>query len=164
MQDTLYEEKIYSKWNILILGIVVLVLLVALIWQIIVGPLGTRPASNWFFAGMIIFFLLIGINFASLSIKVNMQGVSVGYGIIRHTVPWDSIAGCRPDEASAVNYGGWGIRIGWVGGKGRLAYNVLGSPRVVVERRYGKYQEFVFSTQKPEAVIEAINTGLDRQS
>jgi len=160
MQGTLYEEKIYSKWNILIMSIVVLALLVSLVWQMVAGPVGTRPAPNWFFVGMILFFLAIGINFATLTIRVNMQGIMVGYGIIRHHIPWSNIAGCRLDKASAVKYGGWGIRLGWADGKKRLVYNILGSPRVVIEKRQDSHPEFVFSTRNPEGVMKAIREGI----
>ena len=159
MLGTFYEERIYSKWNILIMSIVVVALLVALIWQLVAGPLGTRPASNWFFIGMILFFLAIGINFAALTIRVTMHGISVSYGIIRHHISWGNVAGCRLDKASAVRYGGWGIRTGWVDGKRRLVYNILGGPRVVVEKRQGNFAEFVFSTRNPEGVMKAINEG-----
>jgi hypothetical protein len=164
MQGTLYEEKIYSRWNILIMGVVVLVLLASLIWQLVAGPLGTRPAPNWLLLGMLIFFLAVGINFATLTIRVNMQGITVGYGLIRHHIPWSNIAGCRLDKASAARYGGWGIRLGWADGKKRLVYNILGGPRVVVEKRQGRYTEFVFSTRNPEGVMKAINEGLGMKS
>jgi hypothetical protein len=160
MERIIYEEKIYSKWNILIMSIVVLVLSAALAWQLAVGPLGARPASNWFFVGMVLFFLAIGINFATLTIRVDTRGITVGYGVIRHHIPWGDISGCRPDEASAVRYGGWGIRLGWVNGKKRLVYNILGSPRVVVEKRDRSSTEFVFSTRNPEGVIKAIREGI----
>lgn len=160
MERTTYEERIYSHWNILLLGVVVLALLGVLVYQMAVGPLGTRPASNWFLVGMIFFFLALGINFATLTIRVTTQGVSAAYGAIRYSIPWSNIAGCRLDEASAIRYGGWGIRLGWAGGKKRLVYNIIGSQRVVVEKKQGFHQEFVFSTRKPNEVLKAINDGL----
>ena len=163
MEGTIYEERIYSRWNILIMGIVVLALLVMLVWQLVTGPVGTRPAPNGFLVGMILFFVAVGINFAALTIKVTIQGITVGYGIIRHHISWGNIVGCRVDEASAVRYGGWGIRTGWASGKRRLVYSILGGPRVVVEKREGKFAEFVFSTRNPEGVMKAINEGLGKR-
>lgn len=142
---------------------VVVALLAALIGQLISGPLGTNPAPNSFFIGMILLFLAIGINFATLTIRVTMHGIFVGYGIIRHQIPWGNVVGCRMDEASALRYGGWGIRMGCVGGKRQLVYNILGAPRVVVENRLSRYDEFVFSTRNPDAVMKAINEGLGRR-
>ncbi len=145
------------------MGIVVLALLAVLIRQLVAGPLGTDPAPNSFLIGMILLFLVIGVNFATLAIRVTIHGISVGYGIIRHHIPWGKVVGCRLDEASAIRYGGWGIRMSWAGGKRRLVYNIIGAPRVVVEKRLGTYQEFVFSTMKPEAVMKAINKGLGKR-
>ncbi|MFO7996579.1 MAG: hypothetical protein R6U93_05500 [Dehalococcoidia bacterium] len=164
MEHTLYEERIYSRWNILIMSIVVLALLATLIRQLVAGPVGTNPAPNSFLIGMILVFVAIGINFATLTIRVTIEGVSVGYGIIRHHIPWGDIVGCRHDEASAIRYGGWGIRTAWAGGKRRLVYNIIGAPRVVVEKRQGKFQEFAFSTTNPQAAMKAINEGLGKRS
>ncbi|MFU8795857.1 MAG: hypothetical protein ACNA7X_00970 [Dehalococcoidia bacterium] len=164
MEATMYEEKILSRWNILIMSVVVLGLLAALIYQLVVGPLGTEPAPNAFLVGMILFFLAIGINFSTLTIRVRVDGITVGYGIIRHHLEWGNIVGCHPDELSAVRYGGWGIRTACVGGKRRLVYNIIGAPRVVVEKRTGKHQELVFSTRNPKAAMEAINEGLGKRS
>jgi len=164
MEATLYEERIISGWNVAIMAIVVLALLAALLYQLIVGPLGTDPAPNGFFIGMIVFFIALGINFAGLSITVGVDGVTVGYGIIRHRVEWGNIVSCRIDESSAVRYGGWGVRTAWVGGKRRLVYNIIGAPRVVVEKRAGRHHELAFSTRDPEAVMRAINEGLGKKS
>ena len=163
MGDTLYEERIYSRWNIIIMSVVVVALVVVLIRQLVAGPVGTDPAPNWLFVGLILLFLVLGVNFATLIIRVTIQGITVGYGIIRHHIPWGHIVSCRLDQASAVRYGGWGIRTAWVGGKRRLVYNILGAPRVVVEKRLGKYHEFVFSTKNPEGVMKAINEGLGKK-
>lgn len=164
MNGTLYEERILSRWNVLILGTVIIALLVPLVWQMVEGPVGTDPAPNSLFISLILFFMAIGINFATLTIRVDLHGVTASYGIIRHNVSWGDIAGCRLDEASAVKYGGWGIRTGRVNGKKRLVYNVIGAPRVVVEKRQGKHGEFVFSTRNPEAVMKAINQGTGKRS
>jgi len=145
------------------MSIVVLALLAVLIRQLVTDPLGTDPVPNSLLIGMILLFLVIGVNFAALTIRVTIHGISVGYGIIRHHIPWGKVVGCRLDEASAIRYGGWGIRMGWVGGKRRLVYNIIGAPRVVVEKRLGTYQEFVFSTMKREAVMKAINEGLGKR-
>ena len=164
MEATLYEERILSRWNVAIMAVVVFALLAALLYQLIVGPLGTEPAPNEFFIGMILFFIALGINSAILTVRVRVDGVTVGYGIIRHHVEWGNIVGCRLDDVSAVRYGGWGIRTAWVGGKRRLVYNIIGAPRVVVEKRMGRYHELAFSTKNPEAAMKAINEGLGRRS
>ncbi len=164
MDTKMYEERILSRWNIVIMSVVVFALMAALIHQLIAGPLGTDPAPNEFFVGMIIFFIALGINFATLTIRVSIDGMTVGYGIIRHHLEWSNIVSCRPDEVSAVRYGGWGIRTACIAGRRRLVYNIIGAPRVVVEKKTGKHHELVFSTRNPEAVMRVINEGLGKKS
>jgi len=164
MEATLYEERMLSRWNVAIMAIVVFALLAALLYQLIVGPVGTEPAPNEFLIGMMLFFVAVGVNFAVLTVRVRVDGITVGYGIIRQHVEWGNIVGCRLDDVSAVRYGGWGIRTACVGGKRRLVYNIIGAPRVVVEKRTGKYEELVFSTRNPEGAMKAINEGLGKRS
>jgi hypothetical protein len=66
------------------------------------------------------------------------------------------LEGCYPDEASAVRYGGFGIKAGVYNGKKRLVYNVTGAKRVVLKVKGRKYDEFVFSTRNPEQVMRII--------
>ena len=155
--DNLYEEKIPSKqWMTGILTVFTAGFLFVLVYQILVGPIGTRPASNWFFLLMFLLFLGVTINFSRLSIKITHLSVRVSYGIFRHIIPWENVKDCYLDEASTISYGGWGIRIGRVKGRWILVYNVIGAPRVVLSLKKGKFKEFVFSTEKPEEVMNII--------
>ena len=154
--ENIYEEKIFSKGITILLAVVTIGLLFVLLYQIIVGPIGTRPAPNWFFLTMFLLFLGVTVNFSNLSIKMTPRYISVGYGIFKHNIPWENIEDCYLDEASTIRYGGWGIRIGRVKGKWRLVYNVIGGPRVVLSLNKGKFREFVFSTNNPQKVIEIV--------
>lgn len=154
--DYIYEEKIFSKGiaSILIIGTVGF--LFVLVYQILVEPIGTRPASNLFFLLMFLLFLGLTINFSRLSIKMTRQSFHVGYGIFKHSIPWDNIVHCYLDEVSTIRYGGWGMRIGRVKGKWRLVYNVIGGPRVVLSKKKGRFKELVFSTKNPEEVMKVV--------
>lgn len=163
MTKQIYQERIFSRLNAAIFAVVVGGLVFSLIYQLLVGPLGSRPASNQFLVQLILFFLAVGINFSTLSIRINSQGVLVGYGLFKRTVQWADIEKCYQDDVSAANYGGWGIRMGRVRGKWRLVYNVVGSPRVVLALKKGRFREFVFSTQRPREVIKIINQRLIRK-
>ena len=78
-------------------------------------------------------------------------------------VLWENIEDCYIDEASAIRYGGWGIRLGRVDGKWRTVYNVIGGPRVVVSLNKGWIREFVFSTKNPEKVMRTIDRHVSSQ-
>lgn len=156
-----YRETLFSRFITAIFTVVIGWLLYSLLHQVFVGPLGSRPASNQFLLVMILFFIVLAVNFSRLSIVVNSQGVMVGYGVLKHRIPWDNIGGCYTDETSAVMYGGFGIRLGRVKGKWRIVYNVIGGPRVVLQLKRGWYREFVFSTKNPEAIMGIIRKRLN---
>lgn len=156
-RDNLYEEKICSKWWMTsILSAFTAGFLFVLVYQILVGPIGSCPAPNWFFLLMFLLFLGVVINFSRLNIRITHLFVKVSYGIFKHIIPWENVENCYLDEASIIRYGGWGIRIGRVKGKCRLVYNVIGAPRIVLSLKKGKFKEFVFSTEKPEEVMNII--------
>ena len=154
--ENIYEEKVFSRGLTVVLAVATISLLFVLLYQTIVGPIGTRPAPNWFFLAMFLLFLGLTVNFSNLSIRITPRYLSVGYGIFKHNISWENVGDCYLDEASTVRYGGWGIRIGRVKKKWRLVYNVIGGPRVVLSLNKGKFNEFVFSTNNPQKVIEIV--------
>ncbi len=158
--ESVYEERIFSGWLAVIVGAASVALFGLFLNQCLVGPVGTRPAPDWILLAVALLLLVITVNFATLTIKVTAHGISVGYGIIRHNIPWGNVADCYQDKTSAVWYGGFGIRLGLVNRKWRLVYNTIGDPRVVIRKREGRIQEFVFSTRNPEGVIRAIRERL----
>ena len=149
-----YEEKIFLKWTAGILTTITTVFLFLLFYQILIGPIGTNPAPNWFFLFMFLLFLGVMINFSRLTIRMTPRYISVGYGIIKHSILWENVEDCYLDKASTIRYGGWGIRIAKVKGKWRLVYNVVGGPRIVLSLKRCRFKEFVFSTKNPEEVIK----------
>ncbi|MFW0860293.1 MAG: hypothetical protein AAGB97_09125 [Dehalococcoidia bacterium] len=158
--NNIYEEKISSKWITGILAVTTAGFLFILVYQILIGPIGTRPAPNWFFLAMFLLFLGLIVNFSKLNIKMTPRYITVRYGIFKHKILWENVEDCYLDEASAIRYGGWGIRIGRVKGKWRLVYNVIGGPRVVLSLNKGKCKEFVFSTNNPQKAIETVKQKL----
>jgi len=154
--ENIYKEKVFSKWITVMLSIITIGFFFILVYQILIGPIGTRPAPSWFFLAMFLLFLGLTVNFSNLNIKMTLRYLSVGYGIFKHNIPWENIEDCYLDEASTIRYGGWGIRIRIVKGKWRLVYNVIGGPRVVLSLNKGKFKEFVFSTNNPQKVIEVV--------
>ncbi len=152
-----YHESLFSKWSTLILFSITVIFFLLYFYQIIVGPIGTDPAPNWFWFVMAVFMLAITINFRRLSIRITSAGLTVGYGIYKKRIPWKNIEDRYIDEASAIRYGGWGIRLGRVDGRWRTVYNVIGGPRVVVSLKKGWIREVVFSTENPEEVMKTMD-------
>lgn len=156
MPDRIYEETIFSRINAAIFAVITGSLLFILIFQLFVGPLGSKPASNVSLVFMIVLFSVCGIMFSRLAITINSRGVVVGYGIIKQLIPWDNIEDCYLDRTSAVYYGGWGIRLRRAGGKWRIIYNVLEAPRVVLSLKEGWQREIAFSTRQPQKIISIV--------
>jgi hypothetical protein len=155
----LYKERVFSGLLAVLPAVFAIVLLGMFVYYQISGPL-EEEISAWFFLGMGLFFLVITINFAFLTITISPLGVSARFGVINHTVPLNNIAESYQDKTSSVSYGGFGIRFGWVNGKRRLIYNTINTPRVVLQQLREPNQEFVFSTRQPEKVIQAIKEAL----
>jgi len=158
----LYEETLLCKTFGGITGVLTALFLAIYLYQALVGPIGTRPAPNEFFLAMFILFLAITVTFSRLSIAITGEAVTVGYGVLKRTYLFEDIADCYPDEASAIRYGGYGIRIGIYKGRKRLAYNIPRTPRVVLLLKRARYEEVVFSTSKPEEVIRVIRQQIGR--
>ena len=152
----IYEEKIFSKWITAILAPVTALMFFLLGYQILVAPVGSNPAPTWILLILSLLFLGITMIFSRLVIKITPGSVTVGYGIFKHTIPWDNIENCFLDESSAVKYGGSGIRIAKIEGKLRLVYSVIGGPRVVLSLKEGRYQELAFSTRNPGEITRII--------
>jgi hypothetical protein len=154
--DVVYEEKIFQKGLTAIFIVITLIFFALWIYQAFIGPVGTNPAPNIIFLLMFLVFAFIAATFNTLAIEITSEFISVGYGIFRRQISWEKIEDCYPDDASAVIYGGWGIRFGRFKGKWRLIYDTVGSPRVVLLLTEGRFREFVFSTKNPHEVIELV--------
>ncbi len=154
--DLIYKEKVFAKVIGGMLGAVAAIMLFILVYQILIEPFGDHPAPTLFFLIMFLLFLGLTINFGRLVIKITHHSITVGYGIIKKTIPWENIDDCYVDQTSTVKYGGAGIRVAKVKGKLVLVYNTIGTPRCVLSLKEGRFQEFVFSTKNPEEVINVV--------
>jgi hypothetical protein len=161
------EPEIYCEVIVFALGRAIIALFVVLavfflamfISELVSEPIGDKAAPEWFYLVMCLFFVLMTFviaNFSKLVIKATSRSFTVSYGMFKRVIPWEDIAGCYADESTAYSYGGYGIRIGRVNGKARLVYNVLGGERVVLGLKKGRFNEFVFSTNNPDAVMDVI--------
>ncbi len=125
-------------------------------YQATTGPIGSSPAPNWFYLFMMAIFAGVAVlltNLTRLAVSMTADAITVGYGRFRYTIPWQRIEGCHQDKRSGITYGGWGIRMAKAGGKSTLVYNVIRAPRVILELKEGRFNQFVFSTRHPEEVM-----------
>jgi len=154
----IYRERVVVWWLSAIMGSIAAIMLAILVYQETVGPLGDNPGPSLFYLIMFLVFLFFTLNFSVLSISVGENEILVGYGISRRKYPFSGINGVRRDTASAISYGGWGIRITSIEGRSRLAYTVPRLPRIVISLDGFRFDEFVLSTRNPEDLITIIET------
>ncbi|MCS7116214.1 MAG: hypothetical protein RMJ31_03000 [Nitrososphaerota archaeon] len=154
----IYEERIISKWMIIILTVPI-VLLLFVFYQLYREGVEIQQFFGYF---LLIILILLGLvmNFSTLIVRFTTQSISVGYGILKYNIEWKDIEDCYLDKTPTIKYGGWGIRIGKVEGRWRLVFNVIGSPRIVLSLKRGRFKEFVFSTNDPQKVMGMVKQRL----
>ncbi|MBC7120141.1 MAG: hypothetical protein H5T33_00970 [Candidatus Methanosuratus sp.] len=160
---TLYEETI--TWGFLILVISsVLIFAAGISFFAFVSDPNADPLSFLILLVVILIGVVVTLNFSRLSIKVTSTGITVGFGRIKTSFNWGQVEDCYLDTASALKYGGFGVRGGRHNGKNRLVYNVTRAPRLVLSVRGTKYDEFVFSTKRPEELMRIIKSMIHQQA
>jgi hypothetical protein len=125
----------------------------AFYYQVTYGPIGSRPAPNIIYAGLTIFFLLIGINFSAIRIYLTNADAHVSFGLFGKTLAWKDIASCEADSTNVLRYGGWGVRLGVFQRKKVWGYNTFGGKRVALIPKDIKLFGILFSTRNSEEVL-----------
>ncbi len=156
------EEQKFNQWWIqAIVAVIVILWFWQLIQQVILGiPFGSDPSPDW--AVIIIGVIPIGvvIMFQVLKLKtvVTDEGVSFRFLPFQRKPKVYPVTDIKNYEAVQYrpirDYGGWGIRIAWVGSKG-IAFNVSGNKGVRFELKSGK--KVLIGTQRPDAFKAALD-------
>jgi len=148
----IYEEKFVSKATLLLSGTIsALVFAMAIIVPLTQGITEENPLWSVILLGAIAALLVfLTASFTHIRIMITAKNRIVKYGVAKKVFARENIMDVYRDETGAMRYGGWGIRMAKVNGKRRYAYSTLGERRVVVTVKGWKYDEFVFSTKKPD--------------
>ena len=94
--------------------------------------------------------------FKTVKVTITAREVIIGFNqFFPQRIKLEEIEKVAVDDKS---YGGSGLRMRFVKGKFRIAYNT-GQPRVVISIK-NKRKEIVFSTNNPEKVIEIIERNM----
>jgi hypothetical protein len=161
--NEVYRERLSSFWGKAATGLFFgasLMFLVLFFYQRVYGPIGDKPAPDWFYVMMFCILLAMGLlstNFNALTIIATTSSITAGYGRFRYRTPWANISGYELDKGSQVRqYGGYGIRFGRRKGRSVLAYNTMGCTVVLLETSSGRYKYLGLSTKHPDKVIDLI--------
>jgi hypothetical protein len=150
-----YHEVIWWKLILLLIALVD-VPLIASIWYAYSGASPEDPSEVLILVVLLFVITFIVFSFSRFSVVITNSGIAVGFGVSKGRFRWDEVEGCYLDDASAIRYGGFGIKGGVFNGKRRLVYNVTGTKRVVLQVKGRKYDEFVFSTKNPDQVMRLV--------
>jgi len=156
----LYSEKNFSTGVTIILGLISLFLTGFFAIQLIVGPLGSRPAPDWLLAAIAVFSVATTINFSRLSVGLSEEGVTVRYGIFHASRAWSDVVSCEEDDER--RFYGWGIRFGPYKKRWIWIYNVIGGPRVVFLTSGAKPRGLMISVKNPAEVLRVARERIAR--
>lgn len=161
-EPEIYHEVIVhtlARTGIVLFVVVTLYLFAMFVYQM-TGSSDSESALGWVYLAVGLLFVFVTFllsNFSKLTISANSQSITVRCGMFKKVMRWEDIGGCYMNDVSPFDfYSGWGIRIGRVNGKRRLVYNVLGDKCVVLGLKNGRFDEFVFSTKNPDAVMDVV--------
>lgn len=156
----LYSEKNVSTGIAIILGVISLLMAGFFVIQLIVGPLGTRPAPDWLLLVIAVFSIATTINFCWLSVTLTDEGVTVRYGIFRASRVWADVVSCEEDAER--RFYGWGIRFGPYKKQWIWIFNVIGGPRVVFLTAGTKPRGLMISVKNPGEVLRVASERIGR--
>jgi hypothetical protein len=162
----LYRETQYFRqlWLWALVLFISLLSLYGVFQQLILGePFGNNPAPD---SMMVVLSIIFGIGLPlfmymmNLTIEIRSDGLYFRFfpfhlsfhRIAAEEIKWFEACTYGPIR----DYGGWGIRYGRKG----KAYNVSGNRGVQLELSKGKH--LLVGSQKPEELVEALNTTLGR--
>jgi hypothetical protein len=153
--SAIYRERIFGFWTNLIFGVVFAGLIVAIC---LLTPLRSSEEFGyvyWVLLGALIVVGLLWIALSHLALRFDEAGFTVRMGVFGLRRPWSAVTGVRRDERGRGFYGGWGVKGRKIDGKWVQAFTTT-HPRIVLELDDPDYRELVFSTRKPQRVLEVI--------
>jgi hypothetical protein len=160
MTADLYSEEIRSIKTSLLFVLLFLVFSGLFTWRVIAAGFRTLPIIYLFFVLLFGFYIL---NFRTLRIKINSETLNLHFGLVGWKTNLSNVASVRHDDSPIwIKMGGAGVHFALVYRKYRAFFNFLEYPRVLItfRKKQGLVRELVFTTKKPDKVIEFIQSKL----
>jgi hypothetical protein len=151
----IYRETIYWKMIFALILVVDIPLFLFFLYELSLPPAADPVEIAVLFVILVVMAAVL-ITFGRLTITITAGGITVGFGLSKRWFSWGEVEDCYHDDASALKYGGYGIKGGIHNGRSRLVYNITSAKRVVLKVKGKKYDEFVFSTRNPEQCMRLI--------
>ena len=163
MSEINYSEKVLSAGTTLLFLFLSLLFLLLFGWRISI--IGWRFFTVLLFALSLIF-LFYTINYRVLRIRLTTTHLILRFGIVPWKTPLKNILSVQLDDSPPlIKYGGAGVHFAFVDGKYRAFYNFLEYPRLLVtfKKKQGVVQELVFTTRKPEKIMDILTSMVSEQ-
>ncbi len=150
-----YEERIVSK--VIALTFLLLTLLMVILFLYLLSLPGVdEERAALFYLIIIALLIFIGVNFSVFTVRVTPDNLLLYFGIFKKRINWKDIEKCEIVNLPWTKFGGLGIRITKIDGKMVMAYIVEKAPKLALEVKGQKYKMLVFSTRKPEELMNII--------
>ena len=144
--DTRYAEEVPAHP---IIGVLVFVMIGLLVYLGVTVPNGI-PQKLLAFIIMVLGFVYA--NFMKLAVTITSTTLTVGFGVIKHSVKISNIESIKVHNPPWYWYGGFGVRFGWDWSIGFIQNYRTG---VMVKPRKGR--KLFFSTNHPEEIVNLVN-------
>ncbi len=156
-----YEEKHIFWFILLIMLPLIAIFLAILIYQILIGPLGTKPAPNWFLALMLFIFILLDYGFLVYRVIITTEVLIAGFPLYSVKIPWEKVADVEEMKGSVWKYGGYGIRIGKMNGKSVMLIVIPRISRILLKMHGWKRDYLVVSIGDKDTAINYIRQEIE---
>ena len=155
----IYEERIFSKRAFLIGSIAALALALA-VYLALSGEVVIGLVINIF---PFLLFLMLTICFSQLIIKITPHEISFGHRIFNQSIPIEDIEGYSLLRSPPpLMTGGFSTRWGEYEGKKYIAYDVWGTPRIILHLKKER-KNVAFSTKKPDEIAGILDEYLSQK-
>ena len=156
------EQRFRQIWILLLVGFIAILAWYSFLLQIVIGePFGTNPAPDILVLFLLVIFgIVFPVWFLVMRLEVQVTRTDLRFRLFPLHLQWREFPLSIIVEAEAVTYrpileyGGWGIWIGWKG----WAYNVSGNRGVQVTLEGGR--SFLLGSLQPEKLATAIQSAI----
>lgn len=156
MKQVRYEDKYRS--NFITGPMAGLAFIVASLWVMsLLGAGGMPLGPVWLPPLIIALAIVLAINYRTMKVEVDDQGVVVGFGFIRRRVSWEEVRSYRLVRGPEPRRGDLGYNINRVMGVWRASYIGPVPERVLFRLRRGLIREVFISVTRPEEFMKIID-------
>ena len=156
-----YEERIVFWIILIILVPLTLIFFYIFLYQALIGPLGSKPAPQWFILTLTILFFALSYLFSSYKLAITENSLIAGYPVYHIHIPWENIVSAEEEKGNMWRYGGYGIRIGKIKGEKVFLLSLPRMKYIRLKLRNSKWGYVIVSTKNIDSVLNYIRQEIE---